>query len=137
MLGQTKSARDKNYKAWIDCIEEEEKKPQEIIEPKQINLESLTQRKTLYECFKNCRNTISFWLIYCVFPTDLTQYLKSITASSWDLASSCNSVGFTGTKDTRWTMPEYLSLKMSPNNEIKGTDGKMISLMLQNTLGVK
>jgi hypothetical protein len=61
-----------------------------------------------------------------VFPTDLTQYLKSITSSSWDLADSKNSIGFTGTKDTRWTMPEYLNLKESPNHEIKGTDGKMI-----------
>jgi hypothetical protein len=104
---------------------------------KQVNLESSAQKKMLYDCFKNSRSTISFWLICCVFPTDLAQFLKSITASCWDLASSKNSVGFSGTKDTRWLMPEYLHLEMNTNHEIKGTDGKMISLMLDNTLGVK
>lgn len=33
-------------------------------------------------------------------------------------------------------MPDYLNLKVSTNHEIKGTDGKMISLILTNTLGV-
>ena len=107
-----------------------------MVEPKQINPESIAQKKMLFECFKNCRSTISFWLVFCVFPTDLTQYLKSITASSWDLADSKNSSGFSGTKDTHWILPEYLHLKMNTNHEIKGTDGKMISLLIQNTLGV-
>ena len=66
----------------------------------------------------------------------MTQYLKSITASSWDLADSKNSCGFSGTKDTHLTIPGYLHQKMSNNHEIKGTDGKMISLLIQNTLGV-
>jgi hypothetical protein len=137
LVTQTKSSKDKHYKEWLDCIEEVECRPLNVNEPKQINLESLVQKTMLFKSFKNCRSTISFWLICCVFPTDLAQYLQSITASSHDLADSKYSSGFTGTKDTRWTMPEYLNLRMSANHEIKGTDGKMISLMLNHTLGVK
>jgi hypothetical protein len=64
----------------------------------------------------------------------LAQYTKSITSSSWDLADSKNSVGFSGTKDTHWLFPEYIYLKESTNDEINGTDGKMIQLMLDNTI---
>ena len=53
-----------------------------------------------------------------------------MTASSWDLADSKNSLGFSGTKDTHFLLPTYLTLIESPNDEINGTDGKMISLII-------
>ena len=59
-----------------------------------------------------------------------------MTASSWDLADSKNSLGFSGTKDTHFLLPTYLTLIESPNDEINGTDGKMISLIIENTLKV-
>jgi hypothetical protein len=52
------------------------------------------------------------------------------------LASSAKSLGFSGTKDTHWLLPNYLSFKNSDNSEISGTDGKMIHLMLENTLKI-
>jgi len=47
----------------------------------------------------------------CRFPKDLSQYKLSLTASSWDLADSKNSLGFSGTKDTHWLFPQYLKVE--------------------------
>lgn len=59
--------------------------------------------------FRNCRQTISFWLEKIVFPTDLRQYFESITASSWDIANAAESIGFSGTKDSRFVFPSQLN----------------------------
>lgn len=67
----------------------------------------------MFECFKKCRPTVAFWLEHVVFPIDLRQYNKSITSSSWDIANAKHSIGFSGTKDTRWVFPAQLSYKPS------------------------
>ena len=56
--------------------------------------------------------------------------MQSITASSWDLAKVNKSVGFSGTKDNHWLFPSYLHWKPSKSLSIKGTDGRMLSLMI-------
>lgn len=67
---------------------------------------------------------------------DLRQYEKSITSSAWDIAYVKRSIGYSGTKDTRWLFPNYLKWSPSNNDAINGTDGKMIHLMLNNTCGI-
>ena len=69
----------------------------------------------LFKYFQHARGTIAFWLTHCVFPKDLQQYVESITASSWDIADSKFSLGFSGTKDTRWVFPHYLNMITSDN----------------------
>lgn len=57
-----------------------------------------------------------FWLIHCVFPKDLAQFTSSITSSSWDIADSAVSLGFSGTKDTHWILPTYIKHVKSKNH---------------------
>ena len=116
LVRQTESSKQRNYDLWIKCIEKEEIRPSSANTVDQINVESIFQKEELYQSFQFCRATITFWLIHCVFPTDLAQYTKSITSSSWDLADSKNCIGFSGTKDTHWLFPEYLYLKESTND---------------------
>lgn len=84
----------------------------------------------LYSIFQYNRNTIIFWLINKIFIKDLRQYAYSITSSSWDISYVKKSIGFSGTKDTRWLFPLYLTWSPSQNDIINGTDGKMIHQIL-------
>ena len=77
-----------------------------------------------------------YWLNNCVFPKDLKQFEQSISASSWDISYVERSIGFSGTKDNRWLLPERLKWECSQNDSINGTDGKMIHLMLHHTISV-
>ena len=83
------------------------------------------------------RKTIAFWLNKFVFPTNLRQYNKSICASAWDLADVPNSVGFSGTKDNHWLYSDKLKWTPCDVPAIKGTDGKMIYLIRNNTLNIR
>jgi hypothetical protein len=90
----------------------------------------------MFECFKKCRPTIAFWLNHVIFPSELRQYTQSITSSSWDLANAKQSIGFSGTKDSRCVFPAQLNWVPSQDPEIRGTDGKNISLLLSQTKSV-
>ncbi len=100
-------------------------------------MDSLQQMQELYQIFKYCRTTIVYWLINCVFPNDLKQYEKSISSSSWDMAYVQKSLGYSGTKDSRFLLPNKLTWQPSPNDIINGTDGKMIHLLMYNTISIE
>ena len=72
----------------------------------------------------------------CVFPKDMIQFNNSITSSSWDHSNVEAAIGFSGTKDIRRLFPTYIKFLMNDNQRIKGTDGKMLDMLLQNTLEV-
>ena len=66
----------------------------------------------------------------------MTQFNCSITSSSWDYSNVAKSIGFSGTKDIHRLFPTYINFKMSYNLRIKGTDGKMLDMLMENTLDV-
>jgi hypothetical protein len=99
-------------------------------------MDSTAQIEYLYEKYRYNRNAIVYWLVNVVFVKDLRQYASSITSSCWDIAYVRKSIGFSGTKDTRWLFPNYLAWSPSENDTINGTDGKMIHQMLHNTRGI-
>lgn len=81
----------------------------------EIKTDSNSQMQKLFDCFKNNRKFISFWLINCVFTKDMKQYKQSITSSSWDHSDVPLALGFSGTKDLHRLFPTYLSYEESVN----------------------
>jgi hypothetical protein len=108
-----------------------------VLETRQINLDSPQKMNELYSVFQFCRGTIALWLINCVFPKDTKQYEKSISSSCWDMAAVEKSLGYSGTKDSRFLLPLKLTWQPSPNDVINGTDGKMIHLLIKHTLAIE
>ena len=108
LLKMSDSAKIYNYRLWYDIILDEKFKPTDISEFKQINIDSSAQIEYLYEKYRFNRNVIAFWLIHAIFPKDLKQYKQSITSSCYDIAYTNKSIGFSGTKDTRWLFPSYI-----------------------------
>ena len=88
----------------------------------------------LYEVFKMNRKFIGFWLVNCILPDDMQQFWESITSSTWDHSDVPYSLGFSGTKDLHRLFPTYLEYEESINKRIRGTDGKMLEMLLENTL---
>ena len=90
----------------------------------------------LFEAYRFNYKFISFWLINCVLPNDMVQYLETLTSSSWDHSDVKKSIGFSGTKDMHQLFSHNLKFEHSSNNRIKGTDGNMIELVFKNTLDI-
>ena len=66
----------------------------------------------------------------------MIQFNNSIVSSSWDHSNVSHSIGFSGTKDIKRLFPTYLKYKINKNLRIKGTDGKMVDMLLKNTTNV-
>jgi hypothetical protein len=127
---------------WVDILNAETKKnltnPTNPTNPAidkafKINIKSQQHRKILYDIFKKNRKTVAFWLIKCVFPIDLVQFKENICSSSFDLADVSESIGFSGTMDNHWILPNKIKYTPCQTPSIKGTDGKMIYLILNYT----
>ena len=108
MLNEPDRTQKFYFDQMLHTIRDESLRPKNISEPRQINLDSKNQMEYLYDYFKNNRSTIAFWLSKCVFPDDFRQYEQSISSSSWDLSYVEDSVGYSGTKDSRWLLPHRL-----------------------------
>ena len=124
------------FEDWRNSISPEKKSQLEVEDVQQIKIESVSQRRHLFEVFRKNRRCIAFWLMKCVFPKDMVQFNSSITSSSWDLSNVKKAIGFSGTKDIRRLFPTYIKFRTNENLRIKGTDGKMLDMLLQNTLDV-
>ena len=66
----------------------------------------------------------------------MIQFKQSITSSSWDHSNVSRSIGFSGTKDNHRIFPTYIKYKANENLRIKGTDGKMLTMLMENTRDV-
>lgn len=98
-----------------------------------INFNSKAHLNNLYGIFRKNRKTVAFYLNKCVFPRDLKQYMKSICSSSFDLADVQESVGFSGTMDNHYILPNKIKFTPCATPSILGTDGKMIYLVTKFT----
>ena len=106
-----------------------------------IDLSNKSQIKLLHEHFGMNPKTINFWLNNCVFPTELQQYPYRLMATAWHLTNSnCGpTIGFSGTNDNHRILPlqvkQYFSKNTNPIwQQIQGTNGKMIDLILKKTI---
>ena len=127
------TSKESEYAKWLEILSEETQENLVTQKANQINMNSKADRIRLFEAYKKNRRTIGFWLTKCVFPINLKQYSKSICSSAFDLADVERSIGFSGTKDNRFVFPEKLSWKPCQTPTIKGTDGQMMQLLIDNT----
>ena len=82
---------------------------------------------------------IDFWLNYCVFPRDTKQFPQRMTANSWHVAENPRGgsavVGFSGTNDNHRLLPLQVRQAELDEPSLRGTNGKMLSLVLLHTAG--
>ena len=124
------STQIQTFEGWVESISKENKSSLKVKSVKEIKIESISQRKHLFEIFRKNRRCVAFWLKGCVFPKDMIQFNDSITSSSWDHSNVEASIGFSGTKDIHRLFPTYIKFQLNENLRIKGTDGKMLGMLL-------
>lgn len=93
-------------------MSEEDRKKLVIDKANKIHFNSKADRDTLFNIYRKNRMTIAFWLNKCIFPRDLKQYMQNICSSSFDLANVKKSIGFSGTMDNHWILPN--KIKFTP-----------------------
>ena len=107
----TPTSKESEYKKWIEILDEKDKEELEIDRANKINFNSKAHISKLFELFRKNRKTVAFWLNKCIFPRDLKQYMRSICSSSFDLADVEESVGFSGTMDNHYILPNKIKFK--------------------------
>ena len=133
ITGQNEEARNTLYQEWHNSLDKKAKEYLRVPNSLEIKRDSLSQMERMYSVFKENRKCISFWLRFCVFPKDMNQFNESITSSSWDHIRVPHCIGFSGTKDNCRLFPTYIKMVESENTRIKGTDGKMLDMLLEHT----
>ena len=98
-----------------------------------------TQLDLLVLVFSHNMAMIDFWLNYCVFPRDTKQFPQRMTANSWHVAENPRGgsavVGFSGTNDNHRLLPLQVRQAELDEPSLRGTNGKMLSLVLLHTAG--
>jgi hypothetical protein len=131
----TDVAREGEYRKWKSVMSKEDIDRLPCQTGKALGLEYGEQQETLFGMLRFNVQFIEFWLTRLVIPRDLAQYSKALTASANDLAEPSDArftMGFSGTKDSRFVLP--LALKQQPNDAkvIRSTDVNMMIRLVQS-----
>ncbi|KAG2496793.1 hypothetical protein HYH03_005201 [Edaphochlamys debaryana] len=98
-----------------------------------------TQLQLLNRYFSHNTAAINFWLAHCVLPSETRQFPQRLAASAWHLAGSGGGrvVGFSGTNDNHRLLPLQVHKAEPKEPSLAATNGRMLAVMLNHTLGFK
>eukprot|EP00882_Tetradesmus_deserticola_P025076 GHRQ01027510.1.p1 GENE.GHRQ01027510.1~~GHRQ01027510.1.p1 ORF type:complete len:136 (+),score=59.90 GHRQ01027510.1:286-693(+) len=87
----------------------------------------------MHRYFGHNQAAINFWLTHCVLPSESRQYAYRLTATAWHLAENAAGavVGFSGTNDHHRLLPLQVQQAEPQDEQLQGTNGKMLLLLLQ------
>ncbi|KAJ3031469.1 UNVERIFIED_CONTAM: hypothetical protein HDU68_003800 [Siphonaria sp. JEL0065] len=129
-------AQKNNYSLWFEqvkCYLTAAEKLS-IDNVSKLDMTNSSQVSLLYTIYRQSTEAINFWLEKCVYPTDTQLFGKRIMSSSWDLASSKNAVGFSGTKDSHFLLPAQVQQCDPTDTALLGTDGLMLEKLLNTVV---
>ncbi|GLC49187.1 thioredoxin-disulfide reductase [Pleodorina starrii] len=95
------------------------------------------QIETMWRHLRHNRAVVNFWLNHRVYPTETRQYPQRLASSAWHLADNSRRqvVGFSGTNDNHRLLPLQVAQADIPDRGLRATNGKMLSVIGQHTLG--
>ena len=138
LLGE--SAKESIYKEWLSFFTEDGKyqhRNQNLFDNvRKLDLTNTTLVSQLTNHFHKNMKMINFWLNYCVFPKETMQFPYQLQATAWDIAHNFRNqvAGFSGTNDEKLLMPSSLEWTQPNDDQLLGTDGKMLHLLQKSDL---
>lgn len=89
-------------------------------------------KNKIYPALRFCKPMIDFFLARIVFPQEMREFPKKISASAWDLAESKINIttGFSGTCDSRFQLP--LEIQHKDLTEQEHTNALVIDYLLRS-----
>ena len=103
-----------------------------------ISIRDRTQcTSELFPRLRYSRKAVDYFLAYLVFPKQLRQFPKKLSASGWDLAmrKAHPTTGFSGTNDTRHLLP--LSIEQLDLPTQHHTNAQVLSCLLMDETSVE
>eukprot|EP00198_Chlamydomonas_reinhardtii_P007687 XP_001697024.1 predicted protein [Chlamydomonas reinhardtii] len=136
--GLGKEAAADHYREWL--VLSAESIPKEELsrfkDVNQLDASSGSQMAAMHRHLRRNTAVVDFWLRFCVLPAETRQYPQRLGASAWDLAAAGGRVmGFSGTNDNYRLLPLRVRQAAAEDPALKATNGKMLSVLLQNTHG--
>jgi hypothetical protein len=126
---QGNNERKKNYKSWYMWSKHQMDKEDAVslLDVEGINIENTSQMLKLVEYYRHNFELVNFYLNHFVFPQQTKQFPTKIVATSWDIAKAFKVVGFSGTDDTKYILPQCV--KQTPLEKLEATNGKMLDVL--------
>ena len=99
-----------------------------------LDLTSEIQLDMLWTVYRFNMETINYWLSHCVLARETMQFPHRLVSNACNLTDNVAGqvVGFSGTQDNRLLLPPHVTQQTPREQEMLGTDGKMLKLMLSN-----
>lgn len=97
-----------------------------------VNVEDDDQcTRSIFPRLRFAKSVIDFYLAHVVFPAEMKEFPKKLSASGWDIAEVKKHVttGFSGTNDSRVTLP--LSIQQLDLDKQKHTNALVMEHLLQ------
>eukprot|EP00892_Ulva_mutabilis_P000057 jgi/Ulvmu1/10051/UM059_0101.1 len=139
ILGLEISQQDKVFRSIISRSRSEGMSPTEttvfasIENLAKIDLTNDMQLQVLHGFLQYNTTAIAFWLEHCIYPHETKLFPENLRRTSWHMAHTATGkvVGFSGTNDNRSLLPLQVSAQDTADTSIKGTNGRMLHLLLQ------
>eukprot|EP00434_Breviolum_minutum_P034401 symbB.v1.2.030448.t1/scaffold3429.1/size56941/4 len=134
LLKCDQSVQEDRYRIWFQLSRNrmEEEHQLSLQRVSMIDLSNEQQLLSLHEYFGMNFETIAFWVCHCIFPHETSQYPQKLVATGWDLVDNAEGLvgGFSGTNDNAMALP--LQVQQKSLDALRGTNGKMVKLILDN-----
>lgn len=132
--GQGPTAKRQVFQGWTDSVKNDVdcadlKKFDNIAK---IDPSNRIQVSLMHKYLGNAMLVIIYWMNHFVFPHETHQFSKKRATSAWNLVDK-NSIGFSGTDDTKLMLPLAVKQRPAKTRSLRGTNGLMIDLILQCT----
>eukprot|EP00892_Ulva_mutabilis_P000029 jgi/Ulvmu1/10026/UM059_0075.1 len=138
MSATTRSQQKSLYRAFIDRSRadvgfDHEDAFASIDDLAKIDPQNEIQFLVLHKFLRYNTHAIEFWLETCIYPHETKLFPENLRRTAWHMAhtSTGKVVGFSGTNDNRSLLPLQVSAQDTADTSIKGTNGRMLQLLLQ------
>jgi hypothetical protein len=101
-----------------------------------VDVSNKLQLGLIHENLRSCMEVISFWTDNFVYRTDTYQFLSKRATSACNLCDSGIAIGFSGTDDNRFLLPQSIAQITPEEEQLKATNGAMISRILDCTKSI-
>jgi Protein of unknown function (DUF3638)/Protein of unknown function (DUF3645) len=132
------SAQSRIYGEWIHSVGKDVASDDllKFNEIGKLDVDNKLQMTLVHANLSRCMEVVSFWTNNFVFPTDTNQFPARRASNAWNLCDSGRAIGFSGTDDNRYLLPLSISQIIPDQDDLRGTNGSMIRLLLERVIGI-
>jgi len=136
LMGQNLHAQERSYSRWFELSKSamQNHERQKLDRVAKVDITNSQVADLVVRYYARNSEVVFFYLNYVIFPEATRQFPHRLLAKPWHLCDTgqprSSRCGFSGTNDTRITLPGQVSQCGSPDPELRATNGKMLDMLL-------